>query len=71
MKGKDFNLFSPAIQISKKNITVKKNNLCMGKTKHIMRMFRKETVWFRPPIDRVYSPRILFIYGIKIYTGLF
>lgn len=43
----------------------------MGKTKHIMRMFRKETVWFRPPIDRVYSPRILFIYGIKIYTGLF
>lgn len=43
----------------------------MGKTKHIMRMFRKETVWFRPPIDSVYSPRILFIYGIKIYTGLF
>lgn len=43
----------------------------MGKLKHIMRMFRKETGWFCPPIDRVYSPRNLFIYGIKIYTGLF
>lgn len=43
----------------------------MGKLKHIMRMFREETVWFCPPIDRVYSPRISFIYGINIYTGLF
>lgn len=44
----------------------------IGKQKHILNiMFREETVWFRPPICRVYSHCILFIYCIRIYKGLF